>query len=201
MSRRVNVAVVGATGQVGVAMRQILEERAFPVAEIRFFASSRSAGTVLPYGGPRGLQSVTVEDAATADVSGLDIALFSAGAATSRAQAPRFADAGAVVVDNSSAFRMTPTSRWSSPRSTPAPSPRRARGSSPTPTAPPWPRCRCSSRCTTRRGWSGWSSPPTRRSPARASPVSRSSPPRCRRRATRRASWPTTARPSRSPTR
>ncbi len=108
MSRRVNVAVVGATGQVGVAMRQILEERAFPVAEIRFFASSRSAGTVLPYAGPRGLQSVTVEDAATADVSGLDIALFSAGAATSRAQAPRFADAGAVVVDNSSAFRMDP---------------------------------------------------------------------------------------------
>ena len=102
------LGIVGATGQVGVAMRQILEERDFPLDEIRFFASARSAGTVLPYAGPRGRLSVEVEDAATADPSGLDIALFSAGATTSRALAPRFAEAGATVVDNSSAFRMDP---------------------------------------------------------------------------------------------
>ena len=94
--------MVGATGQVGVAMRQILLERGFPVEEVRFFASSRSAGTVLPFGD----REVTVEDAETADPSGLDIAVFSAGATASRALAPRFADAGVVVVDNSSAWRM-----------------------------------------------------------------------------------------------
>jgi aspartate-semialdehyde dehydrogenase len=104
MSRTFNVGIVGATGQVGVAMRQILEERDFPVGEIRFFASPRSAGTVLPYAG----REITVEDAATADPSGLDIALFSAGATTSRALAQKFADAGAIVVDNSSAFRRDP---------------------------------------------------------------------------------------------
>ena len=85
-------------------MRQILLERGFPADEIRFFASARSAGTVLPYGD----REVTVEDAATADPSGLDIALFSAGATTSRALAPRFAEAGVTVVDNSSAWRMDP---------------------------------------------------------------------------------------------
>jgi len=104
MTRTLNVGIVGATGQVGVAMRQILEQRDFPVGDIRFFASARSAGTVLPYAG----REVTVEDAATADPSGLDVALFSAGATTSRALAPVFADAGAVVVDNSSAFRKDP---------------------------------------------------------------------------------------------
>ncbi|MCB0909545.1 MAG: aspartate-semialdehyde dehydrogenase, partial [Nocardioidaceae bacterium] len=98
----VAIGVVGATGQVGVAMRQILEERAFPVDEVRFFASARSAGTVLSYAG----RDVVVEDASTADPSGLDIAVFSAGATTSRAQAPRFAAAGVTVVDNSSAWRM-----------------------------------------------------------------------------------------------
>jgi aspartate-semialdehyde dehydrogenase len=103
-----NVGVVGATGQVGVAMRQILEQRAFPVGEVRFFASARSAGTVLPFAGPRGQVDVTVEDAATADPAGLDIALFSAGATTSRALAQKFVDAGVVVVDNSSAFRKDP---------------------------------------------------------------------------------------------
>ncbi|HRI97156.1 MAG TPA: aspartate-semialdehyde dehydrogenase, partial [Nocardioides sp.] len=107
--RRFNVGVVGATGQVGVAMRQILEERAFPVGEVRFFASPRSAGSVLPFAGPAGQQSITVEDAATADPSGLDIALFSAGATTSRALAQKFADAGVIVVDNSSAFRKEPS--------------------------------------------------------------------------------------------
>jgi aspartate-semialdehyde dehydrogenase len=89
-------------------MRQILEERGFPADEIRFFASARSAGTVLSYAGPGGVRDITVEDAATADPTGLDIALFSAGATTSRALAPRFAEAGVTVVDNSSAFRMDP---------------------------------------------------------------------------------------------
>ena len=98
------VAVVGATGQVGTVMRRLLDERDFPLAEVRFFASARSAGTTLPWRGGE----ITVEDAATADVSGLDIALFSAGGATSKALAPRFAAAGAVVVDNSSAWRMDP---------------------------------------------------------------------------------------------
>jgi len=100
----VKIGVVGATGQVGVAMRQILEERSFPVDEIRFFASARSAGTVLSYAG----RDVVVEDASTADPRGLDLAVFSAGATTSRAQAPRFAAAGVTVVDNSSAWRMDP---------------------------------------------------------------------------------------------
>jgi aspartate-semialdehyde dehydrogenase len=98
------IGIVGATGQVGVAMRQILEQRDFPVSEIRFFASARSAGSVLTYAG----REVTVEDASAADPAGLDIALFSAGATTSRALAPRFAEAGVLVVDNSSAFRMDP---------------------------------------------------------------------------------------------
>ncbi|WP_447644391.1 aspartate-semialdehyde dehydrogenase [Nocardioides zeae] len=101
----VNIGVVGATGQVGVAMRQILLERGFEADEVRFFASARSAGTVLPFGD----REITVEDAATADPTGLDIALFSAGATTSRAQAQRFVDAGVIVVDNSSAFRKDPS--------------------------------------------------------------------------------------------
>ncbi len=104
MSRGVRLGVVGATGQVGVAMRQILLERGFPVEEVRFFASARSAGTVLPFGD----RDVVVEDAATADPSGLDIAVFSAGATTSRAVAPTFAAAGVTVVDNSSAWRLDP---------------------------------------------------------------------------------------------
>ncbi|WP_193606823.1 aspartate-semialdehyde dehydrogenase [Nocardioides lijunqiniae] len=100
----VRIGIVGATGQVGVAMRQILEQRSFAADEVRFFASARSAGSVLPFAG----REITVEDAATADPSGLDIALFSAGATTSRALAPAFAAAGVTVVDNSSAFRMDP---------------------------------------------------------------------------------------------
>ena len=99
------IGVVGATGQVGVAMRQILAERAFPVEEIRFFSSARSAGKVLTYEG----RDVVVEDASTADPSGLDIALFSAGATASRALVPKFADAGVIVVDNSSVFRKDPS--------------------------------------------------------------------------------------------
>jgi aspartate-semialdehyde dehydrogenase len=98
------VGVVGATGQVGGVMRRLLAERNFPVDEIRYFASSRSAGTTLPWNGA----DIVVEDAETADPSGLDIALFSAGATSSKACAPKFATAGAVVIDNSSAWRMHP---------------------------------------------------------------------------------------------
>ncbi|MBA2740053.1 MAG: aspartate-semialdehyde dehydrogenase [Nocardioidaceae bacterium] len=101
------VGVVGATGQVGAVMLRLLAERALPVAEVRFFASARSAGRTLP-GLADGADGVVVEDAEAADPAGLDIALFSAGAGTSRAQAPRFAAAGAVVIDNSSAFRQDP---------------------------------------------------------------------------------------------
>jgi aspartate-semialdehyde dehydrogenase len=104
MSRPASIGIVGATGQVGAVMRRILLERGFPVADVRFFASARSAGTTIVWGD----REVVVEDAETADPSGLDIALFSAGASTSRVQAPRFAAAGAVVVDNSSAWRMDP---------------------------------------------------------------------------------------------
>jgi len=104
MSRKPTVAVVGATGQVGAVMRRLLDERDFPLGEIRFFASARSAGTTLPWRGT----DVTVEDAATADLTGIDIALFSAGGATSKALAPKYAAAGAVVIDNSSAWRMDP---------------------------------------------------------------------------------------------
>jgi aspartate-semialdehyde dehydrogenase len=103
-SNGLHVGIVGATGQVGTVMRRLLEERDFPVASIRFFATSRSAGTTLPFKGG----SVLVEDVETADPSGLDIALFSAGATGSRAQAPRFAAAGVTVIDNSSAWRMDP---------------------------------------------------------------------------------------------
>ena len=99
-----DVGVVGATGQVGGVMRSLLAARDFPVDGLRFFASERSAGTSLDWNG----REVVVEDAATADYRGLDIALFSAGGSTSRALAPTVAAAGAIVVDNSSAWRMDP---------------------------------------------------------------------------------------------
>lgn len=99
-----NVAVVGATGQVGAVMRRLLDERDFPVATIRYFASARSAGTTLPWRGA----DVVVEDVETADLSGIDVALFSAGGGTSKVHAPRFAAAGAIVIDNSSAWRRDP---------------------------------------------------------------------------------------------
>lgn len=98
------VAVVGATGQVGSVMRSILDERGFPLDDLRLFASSRSAGRRLGFRG----EDLPVEDAATADVSGIDLALFSIGAAASRELAPRFTAAGAIVIDNSSAWRMDP---------------------------------------------------------------------------------------------
>lgn len=96
------VGIVGATGQVGTVMRHILAERQFPVDELRLFASSRSAGRQIDWQG----QPITVEDASTADYHGLDIALFSAGGTTSKTLAPRVADSGVVVIDNSSAWRM-----------------------------------------------------------------------------------------------
>ena len=100
----VRVGVVGATGQVGAVMRALLVERSFPADDVRFFASARSAGRKLPFRG----EEIVVEDAATADPAGLDIALFSAGATMSRVQAPRFAAAGVTVIDNSSAWRKDP---------------------------------------------------------------------------------------------
>ena len=135
-------------------MRTLLEERDFPRHRaVRFFASARSQGKKLAFRG----QQIEVEDAETADPSGLDIALFSAGATMSRVQAPRFAAAGAVVIDNSSAWRKDPdvplvVSEVNFDTRRPGTAPR---ASSPTRTAPRWPRCRCSSRCTTRRGWCG----------------------------------------------
>jgi aspartate-semialdehyde dehydrogenase len=98
------IGVFGATGQVGSVMRALLAERGFPVDEIRYFASARSAGTTLPWAGGE----VTVEDSATADFSGIDIALFSNGGAASKELAPKVAAAGAIVVDNSSAWRKDP---------------------------------------------------------------------------------------------
>lgn len=100
-SRRFNVAVVGATGAVGETMLNILAERDFPVATLYPLASERSAGGQVEFKG----QKVTVLDLATFDPTGVDIALFSAGGGISKEYAPKFAAAGAVVIDNSSAFR------------------------------------------------------------------------------------------------
>jgi aspartate-semialdehyde dehydrogenase len=98
----VQVAIVGATGQVGSVMRTVLAERRFPVDGIRFLASARSVGRTIPWAG----REVEVEDAATADYGGIDVVLMSAGSTISRSLAPRIAAAGAVVIDNSSAWRM-----------------------------------------------------------------------------------------------
>ena len=100
----VNVAVVGATGQVGRVMCAMLDQRDFPVKSLRLFSSARSAGSVVTWRG----QDITVEDVAKADLNGIDVAIFSAGATASREYAPKFAAAGAVVVDNSSAWRKDP---------------------------------------------------------------------------------------------
>ncbi|MFT4123282.1 MAG: aspartate-semialdehyde dehydrogenase [Microbacteriaceae bacterium] len=104
MSHGLRLGVVGATGQVGAVVRRLLDERDVPISGIRFFASARSAGTTLPFRG----EDIVVEDAQSADPSGLDVAIFSAGATMSRVQAPRFAAAGVLVIDNSSAWRMDP---------------------------------------------------------------------------------------------
>ena len=100
----VALGVVGATGQVGQVVRSLLVERDFPIDSLRLFASSRSAGSTITVGA----REVVVEDLETADPSGLDIAIFSAGGGTSLAHAPRFAEAGVTVVDNSSAWRKDP---------------------------------------------------------------------------------------------
>ena len=99
-----HVGVVGATGMVGTVMRQLLAERQYPVSTLRLFASARSAGSTVEWNG----RTVTIEDAAEANPAGLDVVLFSAGASTSRALAEKYADAGAMVIDNSSAWRMNP---------------------------------------------------------------------------------------------
>ncbi|MEY3277870.1 MAG: hypothetical protein RLZZ426_356, partial [Actinomycetota bacterium] len=104
MSSNITLAVVGATGQVGAVVRDLLAQRNFPLATVRFLASARSAGSIIEWNG----QSITVEDAETADLAGIDIAIFSAGGSTSKALAPKFAAAGAIVIDNSSAWRMDP---------------------------------------------------------------------------------------------
>jgi aspartate-semialdehyde dehydrogenase len=104
ISAGIRIGVVGATGQVGAVVRTLLEERDFPVAEIRYFATARSAGKTLPFRG----EDIVIEDAETADPSGLDVAIFSAGSGMSKVQAPRWAAAGVLVIDNSSAWRMDP---------------------------------------------------------------------------------------------
>lgn len=99
-----SVAVVGATGQVGAVIRRLLDERNFPVGTLRLFSSARSAGSAVEFRG----QQIVVEDVAIADPAGIDIALFSAGGAASKAYAEKFAAAGATVIDNSSAWRLDP---------------------------------------------------------------------------------------------
>ena len=101
MSKTFNVAVVGATGAVGEVMLSILAERKFPVGQIHALASERSAGGYVTFGD----DEVLVSDLASFDPAGVDIALFSAGGSISKEYAPKFAAAGAVVIDNSSAFR------------------------------------------------------------------------------------------------
>ena len=100
----VRLGVVGATGQVGTVVLSLLAERGFPLEELRLFASARSAGSTLTFAG----RDVVVEDASTADPSGLDLVIFSAGGGTSKELAPKYAAAGATVIDNSSAWRMDP---------------------------------------------------------------------------------------------
>ncbi|MDI6022528.1 aspartate-semialdehyde dehydrogenase [Leucobacter sp. UT-8R-CII-1-4] len=104
MTTKINLAVVGATGQVGKVMRRLLDERDFPIASLRLFSSARSAGSKIEFRG----EEIVVEDVDSADPSGIDIALFSAGGAASKQYAQKFADAGAIVIDNSSAWRMDP---------------------------------------------------------------------------------------------
>ncbi len=104
MGKEYRVAVVGATGMVGMTMREILEERRFPVSELRLLASERSRGRRLPFRG----EEIEVQVLEESSFEGIDLALFSAGAEISRRFAPHAVRAGALVVDNSSAFRMDP---------------------------------------------------------------------------------------------
>ena len=104
LPRHPHVGIVGATGLVGGMMMATLAERGFPLASLRLFASARSVGRRTVFQD----RHIEVEDAATADYAGLDIVFFSAGGSTSRALAPKVAAAGAVVIDNSSAWRGDP---------------------------------------------------------------------------------------------
>ena len=96
------IAVVGATGAVGKEILEVLEQREFPIREIHAVASSRSAGTTVPFAG----DELTVQDLDKFDFAGIDVALFSPGASVSKIHAPRAAEAGCVVIDNTSHFRM-----------------------------------------------------------------------------------------------
>ena len=160
------VAVVGATGQVGRVMREMLAERDFPARTVRFFSSARSAGTVVDF---RGAQ-VEVEDVATADLGGIDVAIFSAGGAASKEYAPRFAAAGAVVVDNSSAWRQDPQVPLVVSEVNPHALRERPKGIVANPNCTTMAAMPASRRFTMRPGSSASLSPPTRPSPARGGP-------------------------------
>ena len=179
-------------------MRQILLERGFPAEEVRSSPRPARPARCCPSATARSSSRMPPPPTRAASTSPC-----SPPGRRRRGRWPRSSPTpGRIVVDNSSAFRMDPdvplVVSEVNPHADRRPA---ARASSPTPTAPRWPRCRCSSRCTTRPGSSGWSWRPTRPSPARAWPASRSSPTRSRRPATRPASSPTTARRSRSPSR
>lgn len=104
MTKQLSVAVVGATGAVGTKMMEKLLERKFPIGSIKFLASARSAGKPIEFGG----QTYTIEEAKPESFEGVDVALFSAGGAVSEALAPEAAKRGAIVIDNTSHFRMDP---------------------------------------------------------------------------------------------
>ena len=145
------VGVFGATGQVGSVMRALLDERGFPVDELRYFASARSAGTTLQWKGAE----LPVEDTATADFSGLDVALFSNGGSTSKEWAPRVAAAGAIVVDNSSAWRKDPDVPLVVSEVNADDLDTITKGIVANPNCTTMAAMRCSSRCTMRPGWCG----------------------------------------------
>src|SRR5438045_1063223 len=102
MHRKKHVAIVGATGAVGMEMIQTLEKRKFPVGKLTLLASGRSAGKKLKFRG----EEITVQELTKDSFAGVDIALFSAGGSISKEYAPIAVRAGCVVIDNSSAFRM-----------------------------------------------------------------------------------------------
>ena len=104
MTDSYNIAVAGATGAVGTVMLKLLQEREFPVASLRPLASERSAGQTVEFGG----EELEVQELTADSFQGIDIALFSAGGDRSKQFAPAAVTAGAVVVDNSGAFRMDP---------------------------------------------------------------------------------------------
>jgi aspartate-semialdehyde dehydrogenase len=142
------VGIFGATGQVGGVMRTLLDERDFPVTELRFFASARSAGRRLPWRDTE----IVVEDSGRADFSGLDLALFSNGKTASKATAPQVAAAGAVVIDNSSAWRLDPDVPLVVAEVNGEDALRPPKGIIANPTAPRWRPCRYWRRCTARPG-------------------------------------------------